>query len=227
MFNSVTRLLNFLMPQRCLLCDVINHGLLCPSCCQCLYSDNAKCPQCGINMPEITRCGDCIKQPPYFDKVIACFDYRAPVSDWLSAFKFQQKLYFAAFFAQQLEKTIPPASPIKRIVAMPLHKSRLRQRGFNQAHEIAKRIAHSLNINYESRLITRTKHRPAQTTLNYKNRKQNVENIFKLKKPLSDTHIAIIDDVVTTGSSVNEIAKLLKQNGAHRVEVWCIARTQR
>lgn len=227
MKNILTCLYKILMPERCLLCEKLNSGLICKDCTPYLSWQKNSCPQCGIYHPDAKMCGRCISHPPFFNFTYACFSYQTPVSQWISNLKFQHKLYFAKLFARFLINKIQIDDLPDLIISVPLHKKRLMQRGFNQAHEVAKRVCKELNINYDARLVLRNKHRIPQAELDYKKRRASVRNIFEMTKSFSAKHIAIVDDVVTNGSTVNELAKLLKQHGAQRVDIFCIARTQK
>ena len=112
------------------------------------------------------------------------------------------------------------------IIPVPLHPQRLRVRGFNQALELARIIAKQLNIPLNYSLCQRDKSTPFQSGLSAKQRKQNLKNAFIVTKPHAYKHVAIFDDVVTTGTTVNELAKQLKNSGVETIEVWAIARTQ-
>ena len=107
---------------------------------------------------------------------------------------------------------------------IPLHKTRYRQRGFNQSIEIARTVACELKLPVDLSSCQRYRNTPHQTSLPAKQRRKNLKNAFSLMKPIQVKHIAIIDDVMTTGSTVDELAALLKKAGASRVDVWACAR---
>lgn len=109
---------------------------------------------------------------------------------------------------------------------MPLHKKRLRERGFNQALEIAKPIARHFKIPLDNDSIVRSKHTEPQTTLSAQQRQTNLLEAFTIKKPLTVRHIVIFDDVITTGATVKNLAALLKNDGCERIDVYCIARSK-
>lgn len=108
---------------------------------------------------------------------------------------------------------------------MPMHAKRLKERGFNQALEIARLVSKQLKISLDYTTCQRTKYTPPQASLHLKERFKNIRGAFNCQKGLQDMRIAIVDDVMTTGASLNELAKTLKQAGASHVECWVIART--
>lgn len=110
------------------------------------------------------------------------------------------------------------------IIPVPLHRRRLRQRGFNQALEIAKPLAKKLQLPVDFKTCIRTKHTRPQSELSAKKRQQNIKNAFTLKKPITAKHVAIVDDVMTTGNTVTELSALLRNNGVTTIEIWCCAR---
>lgn len=114
---------------------------------------------------------------------------------------------------------------INLIMPMPMHQNRLKERGFNQALEIAKLLSKTFAIKLDYTSCQRTKHTPPQASLNLKERIKNIKGAFSCQQNLQHLNIAIIDDVMTTGASLNELAKTLKQAGAAHVECWVMART--
>ena len=142
--------------------------------------------------------------------------------------KYQQQLSVAAVLADLLKIDIESRAleyglP-DTILPVPLHKKRLIKRGFNQSLEIVKPLAKSQNIPILFNTITRSKDTPAQSNLSRQERKRNVSGCFTLLEKSLPSHIVIVDDVVTTGATTNELAKLLKQSGVEKVGVWSLAR---
>ena len=117
--------------------------------------------------------------------------------------------------------TLPQA-----IVPVPLHNKRLRARGFNQAIEIAKPLAKTLHLPILRHHVCRHRHTPAQAELTAKQRLSNVKQAFSIKKPIKFSHIAIVDDVITTASTVTELAQLLHQHGVERIDIWACSHAQ-
>jgi len=173
-------------------------------------------------------CGVCQKNPPHYNTSLIPRLYASPIKQLITEFKFHNNLSYAPLLAQsfvnsvrQNQRRLPGC-----IIPVPLHEQRLRERGFNQALELARLIARQLEIPLYHSLCVRNKATPFQSGLSAKQRKQNLKNAFHIIKTPPHTHVAIFDDVVTTGSTVNELARQLKKEGVEIIEVWAIARTE-
>lgn len=218
-----------LFPPRCVLCDAKGDGGhdICTGCLNDLPTLGPACRRCGLPLPDApanTLCGTCLNSSPAFDRTLALYQYAPPVDYMIQQLKFAGRLYFApvlgALLARHIASHISPAC----LMPVPLHRSRLRERGFNQAMELARPIAHRLRIPIHARICRRTRATTAQSGMPRQGRRSNVRNAFTVRGPLPASHIAIVDDVMTTGSTVNELARLLKQNGAREVSVIVAAR---
>lgn len=222
-----------LFKSQCVLCNskVDTKISLCEACRADLPLVEFACQACALPMESDSKsslCGQCISLRSYVDYSINLFHYATPVDYLIGQMKFKQQLSVAAVLADllknhinnaQLEHGLPDA-----LIAVPLHKKRLIKRGFNQSLEIIKPLAKSKNIPVLLNTIARSKDTPVQTNLSKQARKKNVSGCFTLlKKPLH-SHIVIVDDVVTTGATTNELAKLLKKSGVAKVGVWSLAR---
>lgn len=193
-----------------------------------------------------TLCGECITHPPAFDQCIASLRYEFPISTLINRFKHQGHFCNSKVLADllldrlsssqsaqlkttelDLEKQNTPKINKKPdlIVPVPLHWRRQFIRGFNQSQWLANYLGRQLHISVDNKLLTRTRNTPPQQHLRRKQRQKNLKGAFQVKRPLEGQHIAIIDDVVTTGSTVSELSRLLKKAGASRVDIWCLART--
>lgn len=170
------------------------------------------------------RCGHCIKNKPYFDNAFAPYAYDEPLRTLLHEFKYRQGLYLRSFLANLIVTDLPPHfMQTECLLPVPMHSTRLRQRGFNQAAELTKYIAQSLSLPYNVQLCQKIKATLPQAGLKANERQKNVKNTFEVKS-LQYKHVTLIDDLLTTGSTVNELAKTLKHQGVERVDVWCCAR---
>lgn len=221
--------LSFWLPQACCLCGQTSGSqALCANCQKDLPRIQNACQQCGLPLAQLSSpsvCGHCLKQPPYFDRVIASFAYASPISQLVSKLKFRGQIQLARLLGELLRDTIQSSDPqAQAILPVPLHPRRLRQRGFNQALEIARPLSKALGIPILPHCITRLRNTLPQSEQKASERVRNVRNAFQLKALPSYRSIAIIDDVMTSGHTVNEIAKLLRQAGMERIEVWCVAR---
>jgi ComF family protein len=219
----------------CVLCDasVSSDISLCTPCLQDLPRIKSSCRQCGLPLKqqlEGALCGRCQQSLPPIDYLISSLHYAYPVGHLVAQLKFQHDLTLAKIFSHLLLTALTthykehPIELPDLIIPVPLHKKRIRQRGFNQALEIARPIAKALNIPIAINTIQRIKHTQAQSLLSAKERRKNLRQSFALIKPLSARHIVLVDDVVTTGATVYELAILLKRSGVKKVGVWTVAR---
>lgn len=188
------------------------------------------CPVCAMPVatpttkPEV--CGQCLRRTPHFDATIAALEYAAPVDRMVQSLKYTANLPLALVFAQLLRERLPPSTGPRIMVAMPLHPGRLRQRGFNQALEIARHIAaREADIGLLVDGVHRIRDTPAQAGLHVEQRRANIRRAFACDIDLAGRTVAIVDDVMTTGATLDELARTLKRRGAARVENWVVART--
>ena len=174
-------------------------------------------------------CGHCLKTSACVDYTLCLYHYKAPLDYLIATLKYKQQLSYAAILGelllgrlqQQEIENLPDC-----IIPVPLHKNRLVKRGFNQSLEIARSVSKKLNIPIDVKSVRRKRQTLAQTDLNASQRKKNVRGCFEIqsKKPVDYRHVVIVDDVVTTGSTINELAEQLKRSGVQKVGVWSIAR---
>ncbi len=229
MIPSITHWLQRLLPNYCLLCKEPTQSklALCTHCIKALpWRTESYCQRCGLALPEPNICGRCLKDPPSFDRVIAAFDYSAPIDQFVFSLKFSHKLIYAYILGTlQLKYILDTKHPLpEALIPVPLHPKRLRERGFNQAGEIAKIVAKKLKLPCLNHNLIRKKATKAQAQLKAKARRANVKNAFEINKPIPYSHIAIVDDVITTGATVRQICLTLKQSGVKTIDVWCAAR---
>jgi ComF family protein len=226
----------WLVPHVCVLCRNITHRSqdLCLSCLEHLPIVKQSCLACANILPAMNQtelCGQCLKQKPPFDMTHALFVYRPPIPKLIRDLKFHHALTHAKLFGELLaekifyewyqKKSLPTA-----IIPVPLHNARLKERGFNQAIEIARPIAKTLKLPLILHDTIRIKSTVPQTRLTANERKLNIKNAFLIKKTFENQHIAVVDDVITTGNTIHEFCRLLKQHGAAKISVWCCARRQ-
>lgn len=172
--------------------------------------------------------GSCLNSSPYFDATHSLFTYDFPLDAMMQRYKYGSMLNLGYIFGQMLSKRICLVD-VDLIIPMPMHPTRLKERGFNQALEIAKIITKSYPEKLDYTATQRQRYTPPQASLPLKERVKNIKGAFKINansiKNVRGKHIAIVDDVMTSGASLNELAKTLKQAGASHVECWVIART--
>ncbi|MEP7312643.1 MAG: ComF family protein [Pseudomonadota bacterium] len=171
-------------------------------------------------------CADCTVRPPPYDAVVAAFTYDFPVDHMVRELKFHQELSYGRVLGQLLGRARRARSePLPALVVpMPLHRSRYVARGFNQAEEIARHAARSLGLPFSRRVLQRRRATLEQSELDATARQHNVRGAFCLAKRPAAVCVALVDDVLTTGSTAAEAARVLKDGGATRVEVWVAAR---
>jgi len=224
LFNACARNAQTWAGEDCLLCGAEGGPeLLCPACIAELPALPESCPRCALPSPAAAVCGSCLDRPPRFDATLALWRYEFPCDRLVQALKYRARLALAGFFARALASR--PLPEVDLIVPMPLHPRRLAERGFNQALEIARGLARHLGRPIEPRGVLRVKDTLPQTKLPYEERAKNVRGAFLCKLDLSGASVAVLDDVMTTGATLNELARALKRAGATRVENFVIART--
>lgn len=219
-----------LSPKRCLLChqSVIPDPFRWPLCMYCLqdlpifsgnYCDNL------LLRPNIAR--GLIK--PQFEELVCIAPYSWPFDHWINLIKFNRQVNLAKItgrlLAMHLKQHLRHHQLPEVIFPMPLHPFRRFVRGFNQAECIAAPLAKSLQIKMDTQALTRVKYTQAQSSLNSVARKQNVKNAFHYQPQSTHQHVAIVDDVITTGATMNQVCTQLKQAGVKRISVWCVCVT--
>jgi ComF family protein len=229
MLNICTNYLQQRFSQPCKLCGAPAHGNpLCTGCREDLpHLPPAVCPQCARPTPTGQVCGACLKRPPAFDRVRAVFAYAHPVDVLVQQLKYGHELALAGYFADCLAQVLRAADLPDIIVPMPLHPARLRDRGFNQAAEIGRGLASRLGIPMAPTAGRRVRDTPPQTGLDLKQRRRNLRRAFACGTDLAGARIALLDDVMTSGASLNELARAAKAAGASEVSAWVLARTVR
>lgn len=191
-----------------------------------------RCLRCALRVPEGVRiCGACLTDPPAQDGALAAMDYSHPWDRLIGQFKFNAALDLATSFAQSLETTWRASSWTKPdlILPVPLSDRRLRDRGFNQSWEIARRMATRIDCVADPGLVLRIKDTPHQLAFPVDRRAANVKGAFAIEpRRMAEVRgrvIAIFDDVMTTGATVGELARMLRQAGAAQIHAWVVART--
>jgi len=223
--------LNTLLINHCYGCKSALKDDTYPYCDECyaqLPFQYHNCSQCGQQLAESQDyCGTCLIQPPEFDTCFCPFEYQEPISSHICAFKYNQKPELARSLAQTLALEIQnnQLDLPELLIPVPMHTSKLRNRGYNQASLIAHHLGKLLNIKVATNIIKKHKPTTPQAELSLANRNNNLRGSFKAKQKVLHKHVAIIDDVFTTGATAKEIAKILKQNGVDYCQVWGIAHT--
>lgn len=183
------------------------------------------CPVCALPTPQGEVCGQCLQHPPAFDATHSAFTYSFPMDALLRALKYRGLLNVTDIVATELSNTLQHQTLPDLLIPMPLHPQRLQERGFNQAVEISRKLAQLKGRNLALDSVIRTRHGEPQASLPLKERAKNVKGVFAATQDLSGKSVWIVDDIMTSGASLNELAKTLKKAGAVRVECCVAART--
>ena len=225
--RSVFRLIA--LKQPCVLCGSMSrNGLWCEACEQALpYLTGPLCQACALPIPDGELCGQCLSHPPKFGRSTAVFAYTFPVNKLVQSLKYGDQLALAGALAKQLANKIDRENLPDCIIAMPLHPNKLRHRGYNQALLLAKKLARELGIELLTHACHRVRDTPSQSTLPWKERGKNMRNAFVCNVDLSGKKVALVDDVLTSGASLNALALAVKKKGATDIQTWVVARTLR
>lgn len=223
------RLGRWLLPPRCLLCaqpGADGHDL-CEACAaELLTQAGPRCPRCALPLPApAPACGICLRRPPPWQAAYAIGAYRFPLDRLLQRFKFHRDLACGRELARLLIAAMREAEHPLAIVPVPLHRERLRERGFDQALELARPLARALALPLQAKLLVRSRATEAQSTLDARSRRRNVRGAFALRASAElPAHVALLDDVLTTGATLGECTRILRRAGVQRVDVWVAAR---
>ncbi|NVZ08636.1 ComF family protein [Allochromatium humboldtianum] len=232
-FGGDRSLLDSLFPPTCLLCGAPGEAGrdLCAGCALDLPYNLRACARCArpflVPLPDGAICGDCERRPPPFDACLTAFRYEGAVPFLITGAKFRGRLNAARLLGQCLAEHVRESADDwpEALVPVPLHPRRQRTRGYNQALEIARVTGRALSLPVEPRLVARPRATPPQTELTARARRRNIRGAFKAMDALTGRHLAIVDDVMTTGGTVSELSQVLIDAGAVRVDVWAVART--
>lgn len=221
------------LPAVCVLCHQYHREVfaICQPCQELLPRIEHACVRCRLPLQDknFFLCGHCIRQKPAFDQVFCNFLFEEPLRTLLHEFKYKEALYLANLITEcMLEARPTQAYQPDCLVPIPMHRTRLKERGFNHAAHIAKHLGRHLGIPYHLSLCEKTIHTERQASLDSNKRKKNLTQAFRVKDVVQAKnykHITLVDDLMTTGSTVEALARSLKQAGVERVDVWCLART--
>lgn len=226
--------MHLLYPPRCLMCGCTGRGGadLCDYCHQSLPFNQTACAHCALPLPPDasagTTCGRCQKKPPYYDAAFSVFSYEQPVIWLVQQLKFNERLTHARLLGDLMAASACiehiGAGEDVCILPVPLYKKRLSQRGFNQSIELARALSKETGWPMELQRVQRIRDTSAQTGLDAKARRKNIRGAFEVVEPLPYKQVVIIDDVVTTGSTANELSRVLKKSGVEKITVLSLAR---
>ncbi len=232
--------LDFIFPPICPICQTLlgegEKGLIvCPDCQKGIRPVRSPyCPRCGLPFSsrdeEAHLCGHCLKEKRYFEVHRTCGLYEGALKEAIHRFKYQGEFSLVRFFGDFMHppfQILTQEHPVDVIVPVPLHIRRLRERGFNQALLLARELSKRTGVPYQERALEKIKDTPFQITLKGKERRKNVKGGFSVaqKEAIAGKSIVLVDDVYTTGATVNECSHTLLTGGAERVAVLTVART--
>lgn len=227
-YNWLRSTQTWLSPGRCLACTAALPGKtdFCPACERSLPRFREACPVCAAAAPADGPCGQCQKHPPTFTRTLAAFAYVAPIDQLIWRMKYRGRLDLTRALGEQLAAHLARAldRPPDRLVPVPLHRARLRERGYNQSLELARPVARRLGLTLDPYSLQRVRPTPPQMQLPHAERARNIRGAFAARTSFTGQRIAIVDDVMTTGATVHELARCLRRAGAAAVEVWVVAR---
>jgi ComF family protein len=221
-------LLDFLLPASCHFCGTSCRESPCAQCArQVMPEAVGRCPQCGLRVHRSERCGACLTHGPAYDRSQVACDYAPPLDQLVARLKYGGQLDIAPLFARAIARQMPADDAPELLCPVPLAAQRLAQRGCNQALEIARVLARLRGLPLAPRLLTRWRETQAQALLPAQERQANVRGAFVLTpgQSVQGLHVGVVDDVMTTGATLQEVAALLKRHGARRVTNLVFART--
>ncbi len=213
-----------LLGGHCFLCRGSASDVLCAACEADLPALPApRCPRCALPSPRGEACGRCLARPPAYDGTVAALAYAFPADALVHALKFAGELALAPVLGAHLERALAASAPVTYVAPVPLSPRRLRERGFNQALEIARALSPRGAL--APTLLERSRETAPQFELPWSERQRNVRGAFQVARDVAGASVALVDDVMTTGATLDEIAATLKRAGAARVVNWVVART--
>lgn len=198
---------------------------ICHPCTQLLEPLGPACYSCAVPLPaqDPLRCGACSVQRPHLDRVITAHRFTEPLRTLIHAFKYESALYLTSLLTELMWSAKEVDYTTDCLIPIPLHHLRLKDRGFNQAAVLASQLSQKLQKPYDLYRCDKVIATLPQAGLSAKERQTNLKQAFRVS-PLPYQHVTLIDDLFTTGSTANEVAKTLKQRGVERVDLWCCAR---
>ena len=220
------------LQKTCLVCTmgIASKAKVCEACQQKVQSiPKEVCQRCCCRLSLAgTVCGACLKSPPYYDHVAAMWVYDDLSAHLIQRLKFKEDFATLPYLLEQMSHFLGDHYQSQEwpeaVLPVPLHFSRLWRRGFNQAAILGKVLAKKHQLDFYDNVLIKTKKTQAQVGLHFSERASNLRAAFEIKRTLPHQHVVLVDDVMTTGSTVHEIAKTLKLQGVGKVSVWVLAR---
>jgi ComF family protein len=220
------------LPSQCEVCRQWAASALCAHCVARFAAPSPRCQRCGLRLGlPAPACGDCQREPPPFARTVCVADYAYPWDGLITAFKFHHRVELAGVLAERLAATVRAAQGPQPdwVLPVPLAAPRLAERGYNQAWELARRVARKLSLSADANLLQRPLDTAHQAGLSRAERQRNLRNAFmadpRRRPQLAGRRVALVDDVMTTGATAREAANVLLRAGAAAVDLWVLART--
>jgi len=224
---------HLLWPARCLVCGEAGEEArdLCAACSRVLPWQRSACLRCALPLDmdasaadAAPTCGQCLRHPPPLQAVHAACTYEFPIDRLLPRFKFHRDLAAGRLLAQLMTEAFAPLQRPQGLVALPLHRSRLRARGYDQALELARPLARALQLPLLEGTLRRTRATAPQSELSAPARRRNLHGAFACDGTALPAHVVLVDDVMTTGATLHAAAKALRRAGVARIDAWVCAR---
>lgn len=231
------QIIELFLPAQCLMCALSSNGqLICEHCQRALLEARTCCQRCGLALDiSLPFCGDCLKQAHLFEQLHALGSYQPPYSQMVKKLKYTKQLLYGELLGELLTESIllnlsaQQISAVDYLLPVPLHRQKQRSRGFNQTQIIAQVVAKRLSTPLLLEGVERHINTTPQEGLTLSNRKKNLNGAFSIspskQQEITGAYIVIIDDVVTTGATVNSLCHTLLKAGVQRIDIWCISRT--
>lgn len=215
-------------PPRCAFCGAAGVADPCEGCRRDVPGRAiSRCHVCAIDVPCLGTCGQCLSEPPAFSRVVAAGSYAFPLDALVQRLKYARDLRLVAPLAELLMEAARGEPRPDLVLPMPLGAARLRERGFNQSAELARSVARRLNLPLDPGAAVRARDGAPQASLPFDRRARNVRGAFAVRARLNGLRVAVVDDVMTTGATLKELAATLRHAGAREVTAWVLARTPR
>ena len=224
-FAALTRVRELALPQICFFCGDSARETACEPCATGLPRLGAEvCPRCQLAVANGEVCGRCLKKPPVWQHLVAQWQYRFPIDAALVSAKYHHAFAIYRWAAAQRREW--PFAASATLVPVPLAELRLQERGYNQAQLIAKELAKQFALHVDTDAIIRIRETDVQQRLNWIERRRNVRHAFVAMRSFAGESVVLVDDVLTTGSTLNELARAIYEAGAARVDAYVLARVQ-
>ncbi len=225
-YHYARQILDGLLPPQCQFCGGAAAELpLCNECFTALPWNQSACPRCALPQNHDGECAHCLRRAPTFDRAWCAFRLEAPIQQSIHGLKYQARFLQARMLGSLLAQQLAQREQLPELlIPVPLHGGRLFRRGYNQALELARVIARSTHMRLLPQAARRRRATADQIGMSAAQRRRNVRNAFTVDAQVKGCRVALLDDVMTTGATLGELARACKHAGATEVEAWAVAR---